>query len=103
MFGEFLAQRVAVDAQHLRRQRLVAAGLGEDDFEHRPFDALQDHVIDRGGFFAVEVTEILLQRIRDMFPQVLLAHAANASSLSYFRCSSSSASRKKKSFTACIC
>ena len=33
-FGEFLAQRVAIDAEHLRGQRLVAIGVAHHHFEH---------------------------------------------------------------------
>ena len=55
VFGEFFAQGVAVDAEHLRGQRLVAARLGQHHFEHRLLDALQYHVIDRGRFFPIKV------------------------------------------------
>src|SRR5688572_16225301 len=51
------AQRIAVDAQHLGRQRLVALGLAEHGLDHRPLDVPEHHFVDRGRLLAVHVLE----------------------------------------------
>ena len=65
VFGQFAAQRVAVDAEHLRGERLVAVGLAQDDFEHRALDVADNHVVDGAGLLAVEILEIVFQRAPD--------------------------------------
>src|SRR6185295_3052895 len=58
---DFLAQGIAVDAEHRRRGALVAFGLAEHRLDERPLNVLQHHVVDRGRLLAVHVAEIALQ------------------------------------------
>src|SRR6266568_3043906 len=57
--------------------RLVACGSIQDNFEHRPLDVLDHHVVDGARLCPVEVLEVPLQRpadaIRDL---VCLPHTA---------------------------
>src|SRR5436190_22678286 len=77
----FLPQRIAVDAQHLRGERLVALGVAEHGLDHRFLDVLQHHVVDRGGFLAFHVLEIALERALHGIVQLRRA-AIHAASLS---------------------
>src|SRR6266567_6770993 len=62
---DFLSQGIAVNAQHLRGDRLVACGSIQDNFEHRPLDVLDHHVVDGARLCSVEVLEVPLQRPAD--------------------------------------
>src|ERR1051325_8775952 len=42
---DLLAQRIAVDAEHLGGERLVARGLAEHGLDHRLLDVLEHHVV----------------------------------------------------------
>src|SRR5213075_2162144 len=76
----FLAQRVAVDAEHLRGERLVALGMPEHGLDHRLLDVLQDHVVDGGRLLAVHVLEVTLQlALHGVVQLVCAAHAASLS------------------------
>src|SRR5713226_1276974 len=62
---DFLPQGIAVDAQHFRGNRLVACGSIQDNFQHRPLDVLDHHVVDGARLCPVEVLEVPLQRPAD--------------------------------------
>src|SRR5512139_2809797 len=62
VFAHFLAQGVAVDAEHVGRARLVAFRTVENVGEQGLFHRAQDHVVDLARHFAVEILEIAIER-----------------------------------------
>src|SRR3989338_128187 len=77
MLHHLLAQRIAIDAQHLRGARLVAAGVFQHHFEQWFFNAVHHHVIHvAAGFFAVEILEIFLERLAHTARYVIFVHFA---------------------------
>src|SRR5689334_10320135 len=86
VLGELGAQRVAVEAEHLGRVRLVAVRALEHRREERPLDVRDHHVVDAVRRLAVEAAEILVERalgaaadfVAAIEPDILL-HAASAS------------------------
>src|SRR5712692_3059313 len=62
---DLLSQGIAVDAEHLRGDGLIALGPVEHDLEHGPLDVLQHHVVDGARLCPVEVLEVPLQRPAD--------------------------------------
>src|ERR1043166_2649787 len=77
----FLAQRVAINAEHRRRMRLVALDPVQHRFQQRFLDATDHHLIDGARFFAVKVLEIAVDRPADAARHlVLVDHAASSSS-----------------------
>ena len=75
VFDEFLAQRVAVQAQPLGGLGLVVVGLGHHHFEQRLFDHLDQHLVHAIGFGAAQVPEVAFQAGAHAFFDVFLAHA----------------------------
>ena len=45
MLLQLLAQRIAIDAEHLGGTRLVAAGAQHHLFEYRPLDGKNHHLV----------------------------------------------------------
>src|SRR6185503_7201896 len=75
---DFLAQGIAIDAEHCRRGALVARGLAQHRLDQWPFDVLEHHVVDRGGLLAVHVAEIALQGTLHRVGELgVAAHAAS--------------------------
>src|SRR5690606_13302194 len=76
---QLLAKRIAVDAEHGARPQLVALRMAHDDFEHRPLDRLDHHVVDGLRPRAFEIAEIALEVTCDGLVDavVALAHAAS--------------------------
>src|SRR4051794_2770013 len=74
MVDELAPQGVAVDAEPLRRLRLVALGLAHDHFEQRTLDDLDDHLVHAVRLDAAQVLEVALQRVAHALFDVLLAH-----------------------------
>src|SRR5690606_16051014 len=72
---QLLAQRIARDAEHFRRPRLVAAGTLQGDFENRAFHAAHHHVPHVVGLGFAQVVEIALQAgAHAVFQDIFLAH-----------------------------
>src|SRR5687767_10361647 len=75
-----LAQRIAVDAEHLGGVGLVAAHAGQYAFQQRLLDAVYDHVVDRAGFFPVQVAKIAVDRLAHHARHFILVHHSAGSS-----------------------
>ena len=56
------------------------AGLFEDELEHRAFDVLDHHRVERVGLFTVEIAEIGVQRATDGIGDVIAGTVYAASS-----------------------
>jgi hypothetical protein len=69
---QLLAQRVAIDAEDLGGQRLVAAGLFENDFEHRALDALDHHLVNGSRLLAVKPLKVVFQRLADASRDIVI-------------------------------
>src|SRR5690606_4263724 len=81
---QLLAKRVAVDAEHLARPKLVALRLAHHDLQHGTFHGLDHHVVDGPGPRAFEVAEIAFEIAGDGFVDAVVvpAHAASLRSRS---------------------
>src|SRR5574337_813940 len=78
--GQFAAQGVAVDPEHLGGGGLVASRQLQDEFQHGPLGVLHHHVVDGGRLFPVQIAEVLVQGADDGFGDLVLAtHAASSS------------------------
>ena len=71
---QLLAQGVAVDAQHLRRVRLVAVGARHDHFQYRLFHGEYHHVVDVRCLLLAQVVEVFLKTLLDYFLDTFFAH-----------------------------
>src|ERR1700722_7742449 len=76
---KLFAQRIAVDAEKLGRERLIAAGLLEYHFKHGIFDARNHHFVDVMRLGPVQVLKIVVQALADALFYVVSAHAASRS------------------------
>src|SRR5438874_262145 len=120
VLGKLGTQGVAVQSQHVRRLRLIAAGAVHDGSEQRALDVGDDHGVDAVGRFPVQPAEIIFQGFLDAAADFVGAVKANAS-LHAARASSThgaavvvaagvnssrsarAASRSKNRLTAAIC
>ena len=65
MFGQFLAQGIAIDAQHVSRTGLVIFGFAHVDGQQLLLHPRQPYVVHAGWRFAIELIVVSFQRIRD--------------------------------------
>ena len=68
---ELFAQRAAVDAEYASCLALVAMRVLEHGLEQRTFDFADDEVVEIAGAVAVQVPEILLERVFSVLVQRL--------------------------------
>ena len=86
--GQFLAQRVAIDAEDFGRERLVAASLFENDFKHWPLDAPDHHLVNGDRLLALKPLKVVFKRLADASRDVVIVmvisnHAARSSRLAW--------------------
>jgi hypothetical protein len=71
---QLFAQGIAIDAQHLRRVRLVAFRAQHHDFKDRLFDGEHHHVVDVRCLLFAQVIEIFFKTFLDNFLDTFFAH-----------------------------
>jgi hypothetical protein len=74
VFLQFLAQGVAVNAQHLRRVGLVALRAQHHHLEDRLLDSEDDHVVNVRRLLFAQVVEIFFETFLDNFLDTFFAH-----------------------------
>src|SRR5713226_6170091 len=72
---QLLPERVAVEPEELGGAGLVALRLEHHHLEHRLLDRGDHHAVDAGGFFAVEVLEVLPHHLANRQGQLVLLPA----------------------------
>lgn len=68
---QFFAQGIAVEPQHRRGFRLVAAALGHHAFEQRLFNLVQHHIVNAARGFTIQIFEILADIVRHTIGNVM--------------------------------
>jgi hypothetical protein len=78
---QFLSQRIAIDAQHFSRLRLVAFGARHDGFQYRLFNGQDDHFVHIGRRLFSQILEIFLKAFPNDILNAFFAHGLRSMGL----------------------
>lgn len=73
---QFFAQGIAVNAQHVRRMRLVAVGTFHHCFQYRLFDSEYHHLIHIRWQLLAQIPEIFFQALFNDLLDIVFAHGS---------------------------